>query len=59
MSKDKSRDQVAVQRAVLDYCEAFYEMRPERLERSVHPELAKFGFYREHAGADMQAIPCT
>ncbi len=38
-------DRSAVHRAVLDYCEAFYEGKPEYLERSVHPELSKFGYY--------------
>lgn len=42
-------DKVAVERAVLDYCEAFYEVKPEYLERSVHPDLNKFGYYR-HEG---------
>ncbi len=40
----------AVERAVLDYVEGIYEMRPEYIERSVHPELDKFGFARSEAG---------
>ena len=41
----------AVERAVLDYVEGIYEMRPEYIERSVHPDLDKFGFARSEAGA--------
>ncbi len=44
-----SKEWKAVERAVLDYCEAFYEMKPEYLERSVHPNLHKFGYYRKTA----------
>lgn len=43
---DAAADRAAVERAVLDYVEAFYEVRPELIERSVHPDLAKFGFWR-------------
>jgi Putative lumazine-binding len=35
----------AVKQAVLDYVEGVYEVNPARIERSVHPELAKRGFY--------------
>jgi hypothetical protein len=37
-------DREAVRQAVLDYVEGVYEMKPERIERSVHPDLAKRGF---------------
>lgn len=39
-------DEDAVYAAVLDYVEGLYEVAPERIERSVHPELAKRGFVR-------------
>lgn len=42
----KSADQEAVRMAVLDYVEAIYTVDPSRIERSVHPKLAKTGFYR-------------
>ena len=48
-AKVDSKEWKAVERAVLDYCEAFYEMKPEYLERSVHPNLNKFGYYRTAA----------
>ncbi len=46
----------AVERAVLDYCEAFYDIKPELLERSLHPELHKFGFYRESADQEYRKV---
>ena len=36
----------AVERAVLDYLEGLYEVKPELIERSVHPDLRKVGFGR-------------
>ncbi|GAC1378101.1 MAG: hypothetical protein NVSMB33_01440 [Ktedonobacteraceae bacterium] len=38
-------DQEAVKKAVLDYVEGVYEANYARIERSVHPELAKRGFF--------------
>ena len=35
----------AVKQAVLDYVEGIYEVNPARIERSVHPDLAKRGFF--------------
>lgn len=39
-------DREAVRQAVLDYVEGIYNVEPARVERSVHPKLAKIGFYR-------------
>ena len=39
-------DEEAVRQAVLDYVEGVYNVDPSRIERSVHPKLAKIGFYR-------------
>ena len=39
-----SADRAAVERAALDYVEGVYEVKPELIERSVHPDLAKVGF---------------
>ncbi len=44
-----SADREAVRQAVLDYVEAIYNVEPARIERSVHPKLAKLGFYRPPA----------
>ena len=38
-------DQEAVKEAVLDYVEGVYETNPAKIERSVHPDLAKRGFF--------------
>jgi hypothetical protein len=38
-------DRRAVERAVLDYVEGFYEGDTAKLVRSVHPEVAKYGYY--------------
>ena len=40
-----SAEREAVRAAVLDYVEGVYEAAPARIERSVHPELAKRGFF--------------
>lgn len=42
-------DKEAVRQAVLDYVEGIYTNDPARVERSVHPNLAKLGFYRPPA----------
>jgi hypothetical protein len=34
-------DEAAIKRAALDYAEGWYEGNPERMERALHPELAK------------------
>jgi len=39
-------DREAVRQAVLDYVEGVYNVDPSRIERSVHPKLAKLGFSR-------------
>lgn len=44
-------DSQAVRRAMLDYVEAFYEVRPDRIERSVHPTLFKQGMVSPDGGA--------
>ncbi|MFN2510323.1 MAG: nuclear transport factor 2 family protein [Pyrinomonadaceae bacterium] len=38
-------EQEAVKQAVMDYVEGVYEVSPTRIERSIHPELAKRGFF--------------
>lgn len=39
-------DRISVERAVLDYVEGIYEVKPEWIKRSVHPDLKKLGFWR-------------
>ncbi len=45
-------DREGVHAAVLDYLEGIYDVQPERIERSVSPDLVKFGFWRESPEAD-------
>lgn len=45
-AQDANADREAVRQAVLDYVEGIYNVQPERIERSVSPNLAKLGFYR-------------
>ena len=40
-------DRTAVQQAALDYVEGIYTSDVSRIERSVHPQLTKRGFWRE------------
>jgi hypothetical protein len=42
-------DRAAVERAVLDYVEGFYEGDTAKLVRSVWPEVRKYGYWRENA----------
>jgi hypothetical protein len=44
-------DAAAVERAVLDYVEALYDVEPAKIERSVHRDLVKRGFFRPEPGA--------
>lgn len=55
-SKD---DREAVRQAVLDYVEAIYEVNPQRIERSVHPELAKRGYFKKKGETDYSSQPMT
>ena len=42
-------DRAAVQQAALDYLEGIYTADVSRIERSVHPQLTKRGFWRDSA----------
>jgi hypothetical protein len=46
MQDPAAADRKAVERAVLDYVEGIYDVKPEWIERSVHPRLAKIGYAR-------------
>jgi hypothetical protein len=45
-SQSPANDKAAVEQAVLDYVEGVYDVKPELIERGVHPDLKKFGFWR-------------
>jgi len=51
MKETSSADYEAAKRAVLDYVEAVYEADPSKIERSVHHDLNKGGFFKKDAGA--------
>lgn len=42
---DSSKDKEAITKAALDYIEGWYEGNAERMERALHPELAKRGVF--------------
>ena len=44
---ETNKDVEAIKQAVLDYVEGAYTVDPARIERSVHPKLAKLGFIQE------------
>ena len=48
---EQNADRKAVERAVLDYVEAIYEVKPELVDRGVHREMAKRGFSRGQDGS--------
>lgn len=53
-SQERAAERAAVGRAVRDYVEGIYEVRPELIERGVHPALAKRGVYRPDGGTEYQ-----
>ncbi len=55
---DKS-DREAVEAAVLDYVEGIYDVEPNRIARSVHKDLKKYGFWREDAETPYQGMAMT
>lgn len=54
---DTERD--AVRQAALDYVEGVYEVDAARIERSVHPDLAKRGFYIKKGETAYSFSPMT
>ena len=52
-------ERAAVERAVLDYAEAFYDVKPELLARSVHPDLDKRGWFRSSPEEPYSELPMT
>jgi hypothetical protein len=50
-SGSAAADRAAVQQAALDYVEGLYLADTARIERSVHPQLTKRGFWRDTATA--------
>lgn len=52
-------EEQVVREAVLDYVEGVYEVAPERIERSVHPELRKLGFWKRDSETPYRMAPMT
>ena len=52
-------DRAAVEEAVLDYVEGIYLVQPDRIARSVHPDLRKLGYWREDSSDEYQVAPMT
>ena len=45
-NREQAAEREGVERAVRDYVEALYQVKPELIERSVHPALEKMGLSR-------------
>jgi hypothetical protein len=45
-------DRLAIEKAALDYIEGWYSGDAERMERSLHPDLAKRTIFRDPRGFD-------
>ena len=54
-----AEEQDLIKQAMLDYVEGVYEVDPKKIERSVHPELAKRGFYVKRGETDYTQAPMT
>jgi hypothetical protein len=52
-------DREAVRQAALDYVDGIYDVKPDRIQRSVHPSLVKRGFYRKDASTPYVEMPMT
>lgn len=45
-------EELKVSAAILNYVDALYEVKPELIRESVHPDLNKFGYWRSADAAD-------
>jgi hypothetical protein len=54
-----AQERDAVRQAALDYVEGIYNVRPDQIERSVHPSLVKRGFYKKDATTPYVEMPMT
>ena len=48
----RDADRASVRQAAMDYIEAVYNVNPAQVERSVHPELVKRGFFARQGEAN-------
>src|SRR5687767_1797437 len=49
-------DREAVRLAALDYVEGIYEVAPDRIRRSVRPNLVKRGFYKKSPRSEERRV---
>ena len=54
VSAIKEDEDQAIKEAVLDYIEGLYYMEPERIERSIHPDLSKRGLRKTGDDTDYE-----
>ena len=54
VSGQSASDSEAVRQAAANYVIAIYESKPELIEKSVHPQLTKYGFMRQQDGTYKQ-----
>ena len=59
LQSSPDKEEQKVKRAVQDYLEALYECKPELIERSVHKDLTKIGFWRRETSEPYQAGKMT
>ncbi|MBL8752032.1 MAG: serine hydrolase [Planctomycetes bacterium] len=59
VSPDAAASDQAVRSAVLDYVEGVYGREVDRVARSVHPTLAKRGYWRERGANVYTSMPMT
>ena len=52
-------DRAAIERAVLDYVEGIYEVKPEYIARSVSADLVKFGYWHNGETGEWMPMPMT
>ncbi len=59
MQDPMASEKKAVERAMLDYVEGVYDVKPELIERSVHPNLEKIGWSLGRDGQTWREHPMT
>lgn len=52
-------DHEGVRAAVVDYLEGLYSADPDRIERSVSPDMVKFGYWRQTAEDEYSPSPMS
>ena len=58
-SEARDSDAQAITQVVTDYARAFYDVQPALLEKSLHTDLAKYGFYRRSADEEYRGMAMT